>query len=161
MVGAVTGWGLAMRDFDLTRCAICGRAFTPRTGNTFWVADANRKLLGVAHLRCQRRRGAGYLRVWINRGASLDNLRFIIWHFARGPHRRGSVEMYAGILIEEGPPSDEPTNFQARMLAYWSRPGSEVGAEMAEAAWRRYRELVAEFRADEAARVREGQREPG
>jgi hypothetical protein len=119
------------------------------------VTDAKRELLGVAHLRCQRHRGSGYFRVWMNRGASLDDLRFIFWLFARGPHPRRSVAMYAGMLIEEGPPSDTPTDFQARMLTYWSRPGNEVGAAMAEAAWRRYQELAAEFRADEAARVRE------
>lgn len=141
-----------MDGFDLTLCAICGRAFTARTGNTFWVADASRRLLGVAHLKCQRRRGAGYVRVWINRGASLDDLRLIIWSFAHGPYPRDSVGMHASMPIGEGPPTDTPNDFQARMLANWSRPESEVGVAMAEAAWRRYRELVAAFRADEAAR---------
>lgn len=143
-----------MEEFDITRCVICGKAFTARTGNTFWVADASRELRGVAHLTCQRRRGSGYERIWLNR-ALLDELRFIIWHYAHADRRLRGVDLYASMLIEEGPPSDAPTDLQARLLAHWSQPGSAVGAALAEAAWRRYRELVAAFRASEAAHAGE------
>ncbi len=136
-----------MDEFDTTRCVICGQAFTLRTGNTFWVAAASREIVGVAHLQCQRRRGSGYSRVWINRTASIDDLRFIAWHFAHIPRPLRGADKYAVSLIQEGMPADTPTVYQTRMLAYWSQPDSAVGAALAEAAWRRYLELLADYRA--------------
>ncbi len=147
-----------MGEFDITRCIVCGKAFTSRTGNTFWVADASRVILGVAHLKCQRRRGSGYTRVWLNR-APFEEVRFQLWHHTRFPGPKSGAERYAGWLINGAPPADTPNDYQAYLLERWSRPESDVGAALAEDAWRRYLELVAEFRAHEAVRMGEPQGE--
>lgn len=149
-----------MGEFDTTCCIVCGRAFTLRTGATFWVIDARGELLGVAHLQCQRRRGSGLLRLW-TAAAPLDGMRFLAWHFAHVPPPRHGAALYAGMLMDGLPPSDTPTAYQTRLLDHWSRPESAIGADMAVAAWRRYLELAAAYRAHEAARAHKTQGDIG
>ena len=132
--------------FDTTRCAVCDKAFTARTGNTFWIGNAQREVLGVAHLACQRRRGSGFVRVCIS-SAPPEFVRYCLWSFAHQPHPLRGADRYASMLCREFPLTETPNAFQTAMLAYWSGPGSAVGATLAAAAWQRYLALVAEYRA--------------
>lgn len=133
-----------LEGFDTTRCAVCGKAFTARTGNTFWIGNAQQEILGVAHLKCQRRRGEGLVRVCIT-SAPPEYVHFCAWYFTHQPYSLGGALRYAATLCRDFPLTDTPNAFQTRMLAYWSRPDSKVGAAMAEAAWERYLELAAEY----------------
>jgi hypothetical protein len=134
---------------DTTTCIVCGRPYN-RSSHPFWVADERGVLLGTAHAS----HWSGYpprpnatLRKVCAAEHGIAAARFVAWHDATYDVHDPAYDLLAATLVFGEPPQDAPSERQADYLAHWSSPGNSYGPRGAEAAWSRYRELVAEYRA--------------
>lgn len=125
---------------DTTHCVVCKRAFG-RNSKPVWMGNRTGTIVGMAHSGCSwpQDRSLQYV---ASQSTPLDAARFRAWFNAR-PERMPQI----AIIVGTEAPQDAPSAEQQRLLDYWEQHGTPIMGVNAEAAWRFYTELVAEYRA--------------
>jgi hypothetical protein len=131
---------------DTTTCVVCGRPYR-RASKPVWASDPGGRIIGTAHSTCAPYSWEGGTRRAHEIAVPLEAARFEAWHNAHYHPHSPPYNLLALALIGQEPPQDTPSERQRDLMEHWSRPGNSYGAAGADAAWARYVELVAEYRA--------------